>query len=46
VQLARPGAWKLGPALVLVQLTPPSVERYITFCRVVRPPLPSFIAAT
>ena len=44
--VARPGPWKAGPALLLVQLTPPLVERYITFWRVVRPPAPSFIAAT
>ncbi|PYJ12896.1 MAG: hypothetical protein DME94_11525 [Verrucomicrobia bacterium] len=46
VQVVRPGAWKLGPALMLVQVTPPLVERYMTFWRVVRPPPPSFIEAT
>ena len=34
MQALRPAAWKAGPVLLLAQVTPPSVERYMTFWRV------------
>src|SRR5271166_476564 len=45
-QVPSPTALNRGPMIEEVQVTPPSIDRYMTFCLVASPPPPSSIAAT